>query len=116
MFLHCFQLSWTGINHYYSNLKTENILLINFFFFFCIFNDSQEILGHNEDALSETLNHWYIVSAHVIEPGFREEKFTSLSYAGFLPGYTMGFNYHGLVFSINTLSAKTLRSGKTRME
>ncbi|KAK0087367.1 hypothetical protein PV325_001181 [Microctonus aethiopoides] len=73
----------------------------------------QEILGHNEDALSETLNHWYIVSAHVIEPGFREEKFTSLSYAGFLPGYTMGFNYHGLVFSINTLSAKTLRSGKT---
>lgn len=74
----------------------------------------QEILGHNEDALSETLNHWYLVSAHVIEPDNKEEKFTSLSYAGFLPGYTMGYNHHGLVYSINTLSAATLRSGKTR--
>ncbi|XP_043463208.1 uncharacterized protein LOC122499143 isoform X2 [Leptopilina heterotoma] len=73
----------------------------------------QEILGHNEDALSETLNHWYLVDAHIIESGFKEEKFTSLSYAGFLPGYTMGYNHHGLVYSINTLSAKTLRSGKT---
>lgn len=74
----------------------------------------QEILGHNEDALAETLNHWYLVDAHVIEPGLREEKFCSLSYAGFLPGYTMGYNHHGLVYSINTLSAKTLRSGKMR--
>ncbi|XP_076649599.1 C45 family peptidase tan [Halictus rubicundus] len=73
----------------------------------------QEILGHNEDALSETLNHWYLVSAHVVEPGCKEEKFTSLSYAGFLPGYTMGYNYHGLIFTINTLSAASLRSGKT---
>ncbi|XP_014236027.1 uncharacterized protein LOC106658534 [Trichogramma pretiosum] len=73
----------------------------------------QEILGHNEDALAETLNHWYIVDAHVQEPDLPEEKFTSLSYAGFLPGYTMGYNYHGLVYCINTLSAKTLRSGKT---
>ncbi|XP_076242090.1 C45 family peptidase tan [Calliopsis andreniformis] len=73
----------------------------------------QEILGHNEDALSETLNHWYLVSAHVVEPGCKEEKFTSLSYAGFLPGYTMGYNHHGLVYSINTLSAYSLRCGKT---
>ncbi|XP_015438251.1 PREDICTED: uncharacterized protein LOC107193354 [Dufourea novaeangliae] len=73
----------------------------------------QEILGHNEDALSETLNHWYLVSAHVLEPGCKEEKFTSLSYAGFLPGYTMGYNCHGLVYTINTLSAASLRSGKT---
>ncbi|XP_044014646.1 uncharacterized protein LOC122856846 isoform X2 [Aphidius gifuensis] len=73
----------------------------------------QEILGHNEDALSETLNHWYIVNAHVVETGLREEKFSSLSYAGFLPGYTMGFNNHGLVYSINTLSARSLKSGKT---
>ncbi|XP_012256665.2 uncharacterized protein LOC105686426 [Athalia rosae] len=73
----------------------------------------QEILGHTEDALGATLNHWYLVSAHVVEEGLREEKFTSLSYAGFLPGYTMGYNHHGLVYSINTLSAKKLRSGKT---
>ncbi|KYM93584.1 hypothetical protein ALC62_15942, partial [Cyphomyrmex costatus] len=72
-----------------------------------------EILGHNEDAVSETMNHWYLVSAHVIEADCREEKFTSLSYAGFLPGYTMGYNHHGLVYSINTLSAAVLRSGKT---
>ncbi|XP_054012976.1 beta-alanyl-dopamine/carcinine hydrolase [Hylaeus anthracinus] len=73
----------------------------------------QEILGHNEDALGETLNYWYLVSAHVLEPGCKEEKFTSLSYAGFLPGYTMGYNYHGLVYTVNTLSAANLRSGKT---
>ncbi|XP_011696938.1 PREDICTED: uncharacterized protein LOC105455363 [Wasmannia auropunctata] len=72
-----------------------------------------EILGHNEDAVRETLNYWYLVNAHVIETGYREEKFTSLSYAGFLPGYTMGYNHHGLVYSINTLSAAVLRSGKT---
>ncbi|XP_011629908.1 uncharacterized protein LOC105422297 [Pogonomyrmex barbatus] len=72
-----------------------------------------EILGHNEDALKETLNHWYLVNAHVIEAGYREEKFTSLCYAGFLPGYTMSYNHHGLVFSINTISAAVLRSAKT---
>lgn len=43
-----------------------------------------------------------------------EERFTSLCYAGHLPGYTMGYNHHGLVYSINTLSASTLYSGKTR--
>lgn len=73
----------------------------------------QEILGHNEDALGETLTHWYLVAAHVVEPGCKEENFTSLSYAGFLPGYTMGYNHHGLVYAINTLSAATLRSAKT---
>lgn len=78
------------------------------------YKNKQQILGHNEDALSETLNHWYLVDAHVIEDGYREEKFISLSYAGFLPGYTMGYNHHGLIFTINTLSAATLRSGKTR--
>lgn len=43
-----------------------------------------------------------------------EEKFTSLCYAGHLPGYTMNYNHHGLVFSINTLSAKTLNRAKNR--
>lgn len=43
-----------------------------------------------------------------------EERFTSLCYAGHLPGYTMGYNHHGLIFSINTLSASVLHSGKTR--
>lgn len=43
-----------------------------------------------------------------------EEKFTSLCYAGHLPGYTMGYNHHGMVATINTMSAKHLRAGKTR--
>ncbi|KAI8431265.1 hypothetical protein MSG28_001292 [Choristoneura fumiferana] len=77
------------------------------------------VLGHNEDAFSATLNHWYIVSAHVIpspeeiQYGAVEERFASLCYAGQLPGYTMGHNENGLVFSINTLSALHLKPGGT---
>lgn len=85
----------------------------------CINQNGQEVLGHTEDALSEILNHYYFVSAHIIpeKPQGRwkvtEEKFTSLCYAGHLPGYTMSYNHHGLVFSINTLEAKNLKPGKT---
>lgn len=116
------------------------------FYSFSIFFPWQEILAHTEDALKETLNHFYLVSAHIIELSpqgkhkvrinwngiwwrlgiltklwnyfdliqVTEERFTSLCYAGHLPGYTMGYNHHGLVYSINTLSAATLHSGKTR--
>ncbi|KAL3285330.1 hypothetical protein HHI36_019439 [Cryptolaemus montrouzieri] len=77
------------------------------------------ILGHTEDALRDTLNHFYFVSAHIVSDkpqgrwNVKEEKFTSLCYAGHLPGYTMNYNHHGLVFSINTISAKNLKPGKT---
>lgn len=77
-------------------------------------------MGHTEDALSAQLNHYYFVVADIISDtpqgkyNVKEEKFMSLCYAGHLPGYTMNFNRHGLVFSINTLSAANLRSGKTR--
>lgn len=80
----------------------------------------QEILGHTEDASRDSLNTFYIVSAHIIskEPegrhGVLEEKFTSLCYAGQLPGYTMSYNNHGLVFTINTLVARKLNARKTR--
>lgn len=81
----------------------------------------QELLGHTEDALAPTLNHFYLVSAHVLpEPGLpqgrwkdTEERFTSLCYAGCLPGFTMSYNHHGLVYSINVVSAAKLVSGKT---
>ncbi|KAG8227770.1 hypothetical protein J437_LFUL005777, partial [Ladona fulva] len=85
----------------------------------CINYPDNEILGHNEDALPEVLNHWYLVSAHIIseEPEGRwkvtEEKFTSLCYAGHLPGFTMSYNHHGFVYSINIVSANRLHSGKT---
>lgn len=32
----------------------------------CINEGNCEILAHTEDALSEVLNHFYIVSAHII--------------------------------------------------
>jgi len=60
------------------------------------------------------------VVAHIISDkpqgkyNVKEEHFMSLCYAGHLPGYTMSQNHHGLVFSINTISAELLRSGKTR--
>lgn len=85
----------------------------------CVNQENAEVLGHTEDALSEILNHFYIVSAHIISDesrgrwGVKEEKFSSLCYAGHLPGYTMGYNHHGLVFSVNTLSALWLEPGKT---
>lgn len=77
-------------------------------------------MGHNEDALNETLGHFYFVSAHIIseEPqgrwGTREERFTSLCYAGNLPGFTMSYNHHGLVYCVNIIGVKHPRSGKTR--
>lgn len=85
----------------------------------CVNEPDCEILAHTEDALSEVLNHYYFVSAHIISDSpqgkynVTEERFTSLCYAGHLPGYTMNYNHHGLVFSINTLSANKLYSGKT---
>lgn len=79
----------------------------------------KQLIGHTEDALNETVNHYYFVSAHIIEDkpygryNVKEERFTSLCYAGHLPGYTMNYNHHGLVFSINTISAKDLIPGNT---
>jgi len=78
-----------------------------------------QLLGHTEDAMSETVNNYYIVAAHVM-PGeselggmfpAREEKFEALAYAGHLPGYASGHNHYGLVFSINTIFvSKPLKS------
>lgn len=85
----------------------------------CINQPGQEILGHTEDALSEVLNHFYFVSAHIITdtPQGRwkvtEERFTSLCYAGHLPGFTMSYNHHGFVYSVNVINAETLVAGKT---
>ncbi|CRK99553.1 CLUMA_CG012870, isoform A [Clunio marinus] len=81
--------------------------------------DKEEILGHTEDASRDSLNAFYLVSAHIIsqEPegkyGVKVEKFTSLCYAGHLPGYTMSYNHHGLILTINTLVARTLNGKKT---
>jgi len=86
--------------------------MINFF----------QFIGHNEDALNTTINHFYIVSAHIKPTGeegdgifpIREEKWEAMTYAGSLSGYASGHNYHGLVFSINTIFAKKLSRNKIR--
>lgn len=36
--------------------------------FFSFYFRTQEVIAHTEDALIEVLNHYYIVSAHIIEP------------------------------------------------
>lgn len=78
-------------------------------------------MGHTEDARIEMLNYVYIVSAHIKsdKPEGRwkvsEEHFTALCYPGCLPGYTMGYNSHGMILTINTLCPRPLLSGKTRM-
>lgn len=78
----------------------------------CVTGPYAEVLGHNEDAYSEVLANWYIVSAHIVDDGI-EERFASLCYAGHLPGYTSGYNHHGLVFSINTLTCQRLNGNGT---
>ncbi|XP_064101131.1 beta-alanyl-dopamine/carcinine hydrolase-like [Macrobrachium nipponense] len=85
----------------------------------CVNHDEHVLLGHTEDALPETLNHAYIVSAHIHEEtpqgrnGTKCEGFTALCYAGHLPGFCMGYNHHGLVYSINVISPQKVLAGKT---
>ncbi|KAF0747070.1 Uncharacterized protein FWK35_00031943, partial [Aphis craccivora] len=79
-----------------------------------------QFIGHNEDALNATINHFYIVSAHIMPKGeegggifpVREEKWEAMTYAGSLSGYASGYNFHGLVFTINTIFAKKLINNK----
>jgi hypothetical protein len=85
-----------------------SIILTSFF-------STQVIIGHTEDACPEFLNNVYIVSAEILgDQGEKLEKFTTLTYAGHLPGYTMGYNEHGLVYTVNTLFPKENLPGKTR--
>ncbi|XP_050527413.1 uncharacterized protein LOC126897679 [Daktulosphaira vitifoliae] len=83
-----------------------------------------QFLGHTEDAFSASEDNFYIIAAHIIpsknESGgvfkAREEKFEALAYAGHLPGLASGHNYHGLVFSINTLSVSKNVRGRIPRE
>ncbi|KAL5243911.1 hypothetical protein ACI65C_011321 [Semiaphis heraclei] len=85
---------------------------------------NSQLLGHTEDAMSETVNNYYIMAAHVVpdesEMGgifpAREEKFEALAYAGHLPGYASGHNQYGLVYSINTIFVSKPLKGKIPRE
>ncbi|XP_046557213.1 uncharacterized protein LOC124266461 isoform X1 [Haliotis rubra] len=67
-----------------------------------------KVIGHNEDCEDLIKHLGYVVDATIIENDVVEEKFTSLCYPGGLPGASLGFNYHGLTFSINTVVAPTV--------
>ncbi|KAL7633543.1 UNVERIFIED_CONTAM: hypothetical protein RMT77_016076 [Armadillidium vulgare] len=81
--------------------------------------EHQVTLGHTEDALPGTLNHMYILSAHIKEDTpqgkwkTKEERFTAFCYAGHLPGFCMGYNHHGFVYSVNVIFPKNVLAGKT---
>ncbi|ODN00690.1 hypothetical protein Ocin01_05996, partial [Orchesella cincta] len=78
-------------------------------------NSEEVIIGHTEDACPEFLNNVFLVSAHIVNnEGVTLEKFTTLTYAGYLPGYTMGYNHHGLIYTVNTIFPKVTNPNRTR--
>ncbi|RXG69601.1 hypothetical protein Avbf_01653 [Armadillidium vulgare] len=66
----------------------------------------QVTLGHTEDALPGTLN-------HMGNGKSKEEGFTAFCYAGHLPGFCMGYNHHGFVYSVNVIFPKNVLAAKT---
>lgn len=81
-----------------------------------------QFIGRNEDAEKLAINRFYIVSAHIhpssSERGgvfeAREEKWEAMTYAGSLPGHASGHNYHGLVFTINSIYSEKPFDNKIR--
>jgi len=80
------------------------------------------MIGNNVDVRMKTIRHYYIVNAH-IKPArnerrgvfaAREEKWTSLTYAGMLSGYLGGYNHYGLVYTVNTIYTKSPNETKIR--
>ncbi|XP_067685493.1 beta-alanyl-dopamine/carcinine hydrolase-like isoform X1 [Haliotis asinina] len=67
-----------------------------------------KVIGHNEDGedLARTLG--YVIDATITGDDGVEEKFTSLCYPGGLPGISMGYNFHGMIFSVNGLAGPTI--------
>lgn len=82
-----------------------------------ICNRDDVALCHTEDAFPAALNHCYVVHAHIIEAEgdkvLREEKFSSLCYAGHLPGFCMNVNHNGFVYSINVVEPIKVAYNKT---
>lgn len=85
----------------------------------CCDQESKVILGHAQDASPELINQAYIVSAHILEAtpkgrwGVGEEKFTALCLPAMLPGLYMGYNHHGMVFTVNTVSTSKVGIERT---
>lgn len=74
------------------------------------------IIGHTEDAYPAADKHCYIVHADITDSEggqVRHEKFSSLCYAGHLPGFCMNVNVHGLVYTINIIEPIRVHPHKT---
>ena len=80
----------------------------------------QVILGHSQDYTQEAVNRSYIVTAHILETAPRgryaaaEEKFTAFCLPGMLPGLFMGYNHHGMVYTVNTITTGKFGQERTR--
>lgn len=72
-------------------------------------------MGHTEDAFPAAHNHLYVVHADITEKCGRRERFSSLCYAGHLPGFCMNVNEHGLVYTINIIEPVHVYNNKTRI-
>eukprot|EP00095_Tigriopus_kingsejongensis_P003056 maker-scaffold101_size371023-snap-gene-0.20 protein:Tk03056 transcript:maker-scaffold101_size371023-snap-gene-0.20-mRNA-1 annotation:"leucine-rich repeat-containing protein 48-like isoform x3" len=77
------------------------------------------VLGHSQDFSPDAINQGYIVNAHILEAeprgkyGLAEEKFSAFCLPGMLPGLFMGYNYHGMVFTVNTISTGKFSMNRT---
>lgn len=76
-------------------------------------NHENVVLGHTEDAFPAAHNHLYVVHADITEKCGRRERFSSLCYAGHLPGFCMNVNEHGLVYTINIIEPVHVYNNKT---
>jgi len=112
--VHMDEIIMIGTNDYKegeTNLEISTILANS---------DVGKLIGYSVDVHKDTINHYYIVHAHIIpttneSSGIfkaREEKWTSLTYAGMLSGYMGGFNYYGLVYIIQKSLPKELNTNK----
>ncbi|XP_046355976.2 acyl-coenzyme A:6-aminopenicillanic-acid-acyltransferase 40 kDa form-like [Haliotis rufescens] len=67
-----------------------------------------KVIGHNEDGEDIAKTFGYVVDATITGDDGVEEKFTSLCYPGGLPGVSIGYNHHGMAFSVNSLAGPTV--------
>ncbi|XP_077993557.1 beta-alanyl-dopamine/carcinine hydrolase-like [Glandiceps talaboti] len=70
------------------------------------------IQAHNEDADPLIADYGYLVDAHIVDPDghYPEERFTSFTYPGYLPGNAFGFNSAGMVLTMNAVFPKEVET------
>lgn len=85
----------------------------------CLNRNNQVYLGHTEDVSPSTMNHIYLVSADIVNDrprgrwNVKQERFISLCYAGYLPGFAMSYNHHGMISTMNIIQPDKCVASKT---